>query len=57
MEKSNTKDFQITNENAYGIVESVNIILDCRMAKYIFNVINSYNITVTSVINTFHDNF
>ena len=36
-----------------GIVESVNIILDRRIAKYIFNVINSYNITVTSLINTF----
>ena len=30
-----------------------NIILDRRIAKYIFNVINSYNITVTSFINTF----
>ena len=36
-----------------GIVESVNIILDRRIAKYIFNVINSNNITVTSLINTF----
>ena len=38
-----------------GIVESVIIILDRRIAKYIFNVINSYNITVTSVITTFLD--
>ena len=36
-----------------GIVERVNIILDRRIAKYIFNVINSNNITVTSLINTF----
>ena len=36
-----------------GIVESVNIILDRRIAKYIFNVINSNTITVTSLINTF----
>ena len=35
------------------IVESLNIILDRRSAKYIFNVNNSYNITVTSLINTF----
>ena len=33
-----------------GIVESVNIILDRRIAKYIFNVINSDN---TSLINSF----
>ena len=31
----------------------VNIILDRRIAKYIFNVINSNTITVTSLINTF----
>ena len=36
-----------------GIEESVNIILDRRIVKYILNVINSYNITVTSLINTF----
>ena len=41
------------NYIVYGIVESVNIILDHRIAKYIFNVIYSYNITVTSLINTF----
>ena len=31
----------------------MNIILDRRIAKYIFNVINSNTITVTSLINTF----
>ena len=36
-----------------GIVESVNIILDLRMANYIFNIINSDNTTVTSLINSF----
>ena len=36
-----------------GIVENVNIILDHIIAKYIFNVINSYNTTLTSLINTF----
>ena len=36
-----------------GIVESVNIILDSRIAKYIFNVINSDNTTLTSLINWF----
>ena len=36
-----------------GIVESVNLILDRRIAKYIFNVINSDNTTLTSLINTF----
>ena len=36
-----------------GIVESVNIILDRRIAKYIFNVINSDNTTLTSLINSF----
>ena len=35
-----------------GIVESVNIILDRRIAKYIFNVINFDNIVVTSIINS-----
>ena len=40
-------------KNVCGIVESVNIILDRRIAKYILNVINYYNITVTSLINTF----
>ena len=37
----------------YVCIESVNIILDCQIAKYIFNVINSNNITITSLINTF----
>ena len=32
-----------------GIVESVNIILDRRIAKYIFNVNNSDNTTVTLI--------
>ena len=36
-----------------GTVESVNIILDCRIVTYILNVINSDNITVSSFINTF----
>ena len=36
-----------------GIVESVNIILDRRITKYICNVINSDNTTVTSLINLF----
>ena len=36
-----------------GIVESVNIILDRRIAKYIFNVINSDNTILTSFINSF----
>ena len=36
-----------------GIVVSVNIIFDSIIAKYIFNVINSYNITLTSLINSF----
>ena len=36
-----------------GIVESVNIILYRRIAKYIFNVINSDNSTLTSLINSF----
>ena len=31
----------------------MNIILDHRIAKYIFNVINSDNTTLTSLINTF----
>ena len=35
------------------ILESMNIILDRRIAKYILNVINSDNIFVTSLINTF----
>ena len=30
----------------------VSIVLDRAIAKYIFNVINSYNMTVTSLINT-----
>ena len=38
-----------------GIVESVNIILDRRIANYIFNVINFYNTTLTSLINSFHN--
>ena len=53
MEKSNTKYFQITNYIVCGIVERVNIILDRRIAKYIFNVINSDNTTLTSLINSF----
>ena len=36
-----------------GIVESVNLLLDCRIAKFIFNVINSKNRMVTTLINTF----
>ena len=36
-----------------GIVESVNIIIDRRIAKYICNVINSENTTLTSLINSF----
>ena len=36
-----------------GIVESVNTILDRRIAKYILNVINSDNTTLTSLINSF----
>ena len=36
-----------------GIVESVNIILDRRIAKNFFNVINSDNTTVISLINSF----
>ena len=36
-----------------GIVESVNLLLDRRIAKFIFNVINSNNRTMASLINTF----
>ena len=36
-----------------GFVESVNILSDRIIAKYIFNVINSDNTTVTSLINSF----
>ena len=36
-----------------GIVESVNLLLDRRIAKFIFNVINSKNRTVATLINTF----
>ena len=38
-----------------SIVESLNIILNRIIAKYILNVINSYNIAVTSLTNKFLD--
>ena len=51
------KIFQLPMRTHYyivcGIVESVNIIFDRRIAKYIFNVINSDNTTLTSLINSF----
>ena len=53
MEKSNTKMFSDSNENAYDIVEAVNILLYCRIVKYIFNVIKSNKITTTSFIEHF----
>ena len=51
MEKSNTKYFELPmrthNYIVCGIVENVNIIFDRRIAKYIFNVINCDNTTLT----------